>query len=61
MKQRIKSYFDGAIAPLREKYPDLKANQNFAQYFQEIKQVENEIARMRHVYNNIVEKYNNFE
>ena len=30
VKQRIKSYFDGAIAPLRDKYPDLKYTFSFA-------------------------------
>jgi len=29
VKQRIKNYFDGAIAPLREKYPDLKYTFSF--------------------------------
>ena len=29
VKQRIKSYFDSAIAPLREKYPDLKYTFSF--------------------------------
>jgi hypothetical protein len=29
VKQRIKSYFDGAIAPLRERYPDLKYTFSF--------------------------------
>ena len=29
VKQRIKSYFDGAIAPVRERYPDLKYTFSF--------------------------------
>ena len=29
VKQRMKSYFDGAITPLREKYPDLKYTFSF--------------------------------
>ncbi len=29
VKQRIKNYFDGAITPLREKYPDLKYTFSF--------------------------------
>ncbi|MCA9459436.1 MAG: LemA family protein [Nanoarchaeota archaeon] len=44
---------------ISEKYPNLKANDNFKKLFEENTIVENEIMRMRLVYNNLVEKYNN--
>ncbi|WP_280771905.1 LemA family protein [Salipaludibacillus daqingensis] len=43
---------------LREAYPDLKANQNFAMLQEELTQTENKIAYSRQLYNNTVMKYN---
>jgi len=43
---------------LREAYPDLKANKNFAMLQEELTQTENKIAYSRQLYNNTVMKYN---
>ncbi len=48
------------IIAIEEQYPTLKSNNSFTKYIKEIKHVENEILRMRHVYNNITETYNNY-
>jgi len=51
----------GALARLMvvvEQYPDLKANQNFAQLQEELTSTENKIGFARQHYNNTVENYN---
>lgn len=50
----LKSLF--AIA---ENYPDLKANQNFLELQNELRQTELDIANARKYYNAVVKKYNN--
>ncbi len=54
MSHALKSLF--AVA---EKYPDLKANQNFMQLQEEISGTENKIAYARQFYNDSVLFYNN--
>lgn len=44
---------------LSESYPDLKANTNFMQLQDELKDVENKIASARQFYNDTVLQYNN--
>jgi LemA protein len=46
------------IAAVVESYPNLKASQNVTQLMQAITDVEDEIARFRYTYNNIVQDYN---
>ena len=41
-----------------ENYPDLKANQNFAQLQEELTNTENKIAYSRQFYNDSVTRYN---
>ncbi len=41
-----------------ENYPDLKASQEVQQLMQQISDVENEIARLRYTYNNVVQTFN---
>jgi len=43
---------------LSEAYPDLKANQNFAQLQAELSDIENKIAASRRFFNNSVAEYN---
>ena len=44
---------------LAESYPDLKANTNFLQMQEELKETENKIASSRQFYNDVVLRYNN--
>ena len=44
---------------LAESYPDLKANTNFLQMQDELKETENKIASARQFYNDVVLRYNN--
>ena len=44
---------------LIEKYPELKANENFLHLQQDLKQIEDEIAQARKYYNAIIRNYNN--
>ncbi len=44
---------------LAESYPDLKANTNFLQMQDELKETENKIASARQFYNDVVLQYNN--
>ena len=44
---------------LVEAYPDLKANTNFLQMQDELKETENKIASARQFYNDVVLQYNN--
>lgn len=48
-----------SIFALAEQYPDLKANQNFAQLNNELSQCEKDIANSRKYYNAVVKQYNN--
>ncbi|HDS30218.1 MAG TPA: LemA family protein [Firmicutes bacterium] len=45
---------------LREKYPDLKANENFLKLSSELFSLEAEIARRRDNYNNVAKAYNDY-
>ncbi len=48
----------GNIMVQVENYPNLKANENISKLMDNIKEVEDEIARLRYTYNNIVQEYN---
>ncbi len=48
----------GSIKVAVEAYPDLKANENVKKLMDEISNVENEIARLRYLYNDQVQTYN---
>ena len=47
-----------SIFALSEAYPDLKANQNFLMFQQELANIENKIAYSRQHYNDVVRAYN---
>ncbi len=54
--------FTGALSRLMvvsEQYPDLKANTNFIELMDQLKDTENKIAFSRQFYNDTVMKYNN--
>jgi LemA protein len=54
--------FTGALSRLMvvsEQYPDLKANTNFIELMEQLKDTENKISFSRQFYNDIVMKYNN--
>ena len=60
-KAELSNELSGAlktIMAVSENYPDLKANQNFAQMQEELQNTENKIAYSRQFYNDIVTKYN---
>ena len=42
-----------------ENYPELKANQNFSELQEELRNTENKISYSRQFYNDAVTKYNN--
>lgn len=44
---------------LVEKYPDIKADQNYLELQHNLKQIEDEIAQSRKYYNAVIRKYNN--
>ena len=48
----------GRLIALKEAYPDLKANQNFAQLQQELVKVEEQLQYARRFYNGAVRDYN---
>ena len=48
-----------AIIGVAEKYPDLKANENFMQLSKDLTQIEDEIANSRKYYNGCVRIFNN--
>ena len=50
----------GKLLAITENYPDLKANQNFAQLQAEIAGTENRINEARLLYNNAVQDYNTY-
>ena len=41
-----------------ERYPDLKSNESVQKILQNIEDLENEISRMRYVYNNTIQEFN---
>jgi LemA protein len=49
-----------AVFMLKEKYPDLKANENFSKLSKELFDLETEIARRRDNYNEVAKAYNDF-
>ena len=60
-KSELDSELSGAlktIMAVSENYPDLKANQNFAQLQEELQNTENKIAFSRQFYNDTTTKYN---
>ena len=48
----------GRLLVTMEKYPDLKANQNFLKLQNELTEIENKISFARQFYNDAVQKYN---
>ena len=48
----------GNILVSVENYPDLKASQEVLELMNNIKEIEDEIARLRYTYNNIIQEYN---
>ena len=60
-KSELDNQLSGAlktIMAVSENYPELKANQNFAQLQEELQNTENKIAFSRQFYNDTVTKYN---
>ena len=49
----------GSINAVAERYPELKANQNFLDLNEQLKKNEEDIANARKYYNAVVKKYNN--
>lgn len=49
----------GRLFALSEAYPDLKANQNFMQFQEELTATENRVAYARQAYNDSIMDYNN--
>jgi LemA protein len=49
-----------SILALREKYPDLKANESFLDLSRRLFEIEEEIARRRSNYNDVVKAHNDF-
>ena len=48
----------GRLLVTMEKYPELKANQNFLKLQAELTEIEDKIAKARQFYNDTVQKYN---
>lgn len=48
----------GGIVAVAENYPDLKTSEPLSKLMDGVRDVENEIARHRYTYNNIVQEYN---
>ena len=60
-KSELNSELSGVlktIMAVSESYPDLKANQNFSELQEELRNTENKISYARQFYNDIVTKYN---
>ena len=60
-KAKIDNELSGAlktIMAVSENYPDLKANQNFSELSEELRNTENKISFSRQFYNDTVTKYN---
>ena len=53
------NYAINVLMAITEKYPELKANDNFKNLSNELLQVENDIANSRKYYNGAVRLYNN--
>ena len=53
------NYAINVLMAITEKYPELKANDNFKNLSSELLQVENDIANSRKYYNGAVRLYNN--
>jgi LemA protein len=51
----------GTIRAVAENYPDLKANETVNKLMDAVVSVEDEIARHRYTYNNIVQEYNTMQ
>lgn len=49
-----------SVFAVAENYPDLKANQNFMQFQQELADIENKISAARRFFNNATKEYNTF-
>ena len=49
-----------SVFAVAENYPDLKANQNFMQFQQELSDIENKISAARRFFNNATKEYNAF-
>ena len=61
-KAELNNQLSGAlktIMAVSENYPDLKANQNFMELQEELRNTENKISFSRQFYNDVVLKYNN--
>jgi len=59
--QKVQSSLSGALSRLLavfERYPDLKANENFKELINELERTENRINVERNRYNEVVEPYN---
>lgn len=48
----------GTVLAIAERYPDLKASSTVLTLMEAIKSVEDEIARQRYTYNNIIQEFN---
>lgn len=57
VNSQSKKILDNLIAVV-ENYPNLKASKNVQELMNDIKDVEEDIARQRYTYNNIVQEYN---
>ena len=51
--------FSAKLIAIAEQYPDLKANQNYQQAMQDIKQYEENVRLARMTFNDTVTKFNN--
>lgn len=61
--QQAQSGLSGALSKLMvvvERYPDLKANQNFLQMQADLKQIESEILVQRQAFNEVAKQYNTY-
>ena len=61
-KAELDNQLSGAlktIMSVTENYPDLKANQNFAELTEELRNTEHKVSYSRQFYNDAVTKYNN--
>ncbi|MDY4788371.1 MAG: LemA family protein [Bacilli bacterium] len=50
----------GKLMVVTENYPELKADKNFAQMMEDLKDTENKISFVRQSYNDVVLSYNNY-
>lgn len=54
----VSNKFLSGLAVQVENYPNLKSNENVTQLINSINQLEDEISRLRYVYNNTVQEFN---